>query len=321
MTVLPIRINCFQKRYILLWILSAIFVLPSSLRPETKDTAPRLSASVEKRTAAIGDTLWVTLAYALPEGARLNENAAIGGLKTLTISERTVAPGEMKLRILIDRLESFDLGPIVLPFIDRKGNEQEVAADKIPITVLSNLGEKPEEATLRPIQGIIPDRHEWSPYLLAAAVALVLLGIAGGFFWWRRRRRIMDVEARATDPPHVKAEKEIEELISSGLYEKGNVKAFYFFFSETIRRYMEAIRQFPAAEMTTEEIARFVKTDPSDQRILPLLKQADLVKFADLIPSPDRKDLDIQKVRAYIRQTRPMMDNSQGSDRLQEVRP
>jgi hypothetical protein len=122
------------------------------------------------------------------------------------------------------------------------------------------------------------------------------------------------------DPPHVKADKEIDNLIASRLFEDGDVKAFYFIFSETIRRYMESIRRFPAAEMTTEEIARFIKTDPSDQKVLPLLRQADLVKFADSIPAPDRKDQDILIARTYIQETRPMPNTPQEGASIQEVR-
>jgi len=103
------------------------------------------------------------------------------------------------------------------------------------------------------------------------------------------------------------------------LFERGDVKAFYFIFSETIRRYMASIRCFPAAEMTTEEIARKIKTDPADQHILPLLRQADLVKFADLMPAPDRKDQDVQMARTYIQQTRPLTNGLQEGPPPQEV--
>ncbi len=141
-----------------------------------------------------------------------------------------------------------------------------------------------------------------------------------GVLWWRKRRRIRDITATLEEPPHVRAEKEIHDLLASGLFEKGNVKAFYFLFSETIRRYLASIRLFPAAEMTTEEIARWVKTDPADQKILPLLKQTDLVKFADSIPSPDRKDQDILMARSYIQQTRPILKGSQNDPVDQELK-
>ena len=73
-------------------------------------------------------------------------------------------------------------------------------------------------------------------------------------------------------------------LVAGRLFEKGEVKTFYFNFSEIIRRYMESIRYFPAAEMTTEEIVRRVGNNSQDQEILTLLRQADLVKFADAAP-------------------------------------
>ena len=106
-----------------------------------------------------------------------------------------------------------------------------------------------------------------------------------------------------------------------GLFERGEVKAFYYIFSETIRRYMESIRRFPAVEMTTEEIARAIRANPSDQCILPLLKRADLVKFADSMPAPERKDQDVLAARTYIQQTRPKTEELQKAPSLQEVSP
>jgi hypothetical protein len=58
--------------------------------------------------------------------------------------------------------------------------------------------------------------------------------------------------------------------------------------------------------MTTEEISRHLGNTSQDQEILPLLRQADLVKFADTIPTPDRNLRDIEAARTYIRQTCPI---------------
>ena len=58
--------------------------------------------------------------------------------------------------------------------------------------------------------------------------------------------------------------------------------------------------------LTTEEIARYVGNTSQDQEILPLLRQADLVKFADTIPTPDGKVRHVEAARTYIRQTGPM---------------
>lgn len=321
MNLFSIKRPRYQKGLLLLWALVCLFLGSGAAWSETPETdsVPAWSASIEKNTAKIGELLWVTLRYALPENAKLPESGGIGGLETLTVIEHKTEPNQIKIRFIVDQLESFDLGPFSLTYIDHQNNEQQLTTDPITITILSNLGEKIEDATLKPIADIISTQSRWLLSLLWAFAVMLLLGVVSGFIWWRKKRRIHDMQAAMEDPPHVKADKEIDNLIASGLFERGDVKAFYFIFSETIRRYMESIRRFPAAEMTTEEIARKIKTDPSDQRILPLLRQADLIKFSDLIPAPDRKDQDILMARTYIQQTRPMTNGLQESPSLQEV--
>ena len=322
MSLFSIHPTCSRKSLLLLWALVCFLLWSGPTWSETAETEslPTLSASVEKNTANIGDLLWVTLTYEIPGDAKLPESGGVDGLEALTIIEQKTEPNEINFRFLVDQLESFDLGPFNLTYIDHQKNEQQVSTDPITITILSNLGEKPEDATLRPIQDIISTQSRWLTHLLWTFAAIILLGMISGFIWWRKKRSINDMKATMEDPPHVKADREIDNLIASGLFENGDVKAFYFIFSETIRRYMESIRRFPAAEMTTEEIARFIKTDPSDQKVLPLLRQADLVKFSDSVPAPDRKDQDILMARTYIQQTRPMTNGSQESSSIQEVR-
>ena len=312
---------CSRKRLLFLWALVCFLLWSGSAWSETPKTysVPSLSASIEKNTAGTGELLWLTLRYALPQNAKLPENGGVGGLETLTVIEQKTEPGQIKFRFIVDQLESFDLGPFSLTYIDQQNNEQQLTTDPITITISSNLGEKIEDATLKPIADIIPTHSRRLPYLLGALGIILLLAMVSGFIWWRKKRRIHGRQAAMEDPPHVKADREIDKLLASGLFERGDVKAFYFIFSETLRRYMESIRHFPAAEMTTEEIARVIKTDPSDQGILPLLRQADLVKFSDLVPAADRKDQDILMARTYIQQTRPITTDLQESLSLEEV--
>jgi len=312
----PVKIRLLQ------WVLICFLLLPGPVWSQTTGTEdlPSLTAALEKNTARTGDMLWLTFTYKIPQGAQLPDDAGISGLEALAVVEHKADPNRIQIRFWVDQLESFNLGPFSLTYIDGNKDEQQVTTDPIAVTILSNLGEKPEEASLKPIQDIISTKTRWLATLLWALAVILLLGLAALFIWWHKRRRIRDIRATLEDPPHVRAEREIDDLIASGLFETGNVKAFYFNFSETIRRYMESIRRFPAAEMTTEEIARWVKTDPSDQKILPLLRQADLVKFADAIPAPDSKNQDILTARTYIQQTRPVANGPQESP-AKEVQP
>ena len=110
------------------------------------------------------------------------------------------------------------------------------------------------------------------------------------------------------DPPHIQARKELEKLQAEGLFEKGEIKAFYFRFSEILRHYLEAIRGFPAAEYTTEEISIYVKEEV-DRKLIHLLKNADLVKFADHAPTPARKEQEFGEALIYIEETSPPLES------------
>ncbi|MDD5722573.1 MAG: hypothetical protein PHY29_02405 [Syntrophales bacterium] len=314
MKVFPVHTICFQKWLLFLGVVASVCLAAVTAGSETGVTksVSKLSASIEKTTARVGDRLWLDLTYELPEGTRLSGDATVKGLETLTVIEQIPQPGKIKILFLVDQLESFKLGPFSLTCIDDKGDEHKIETDPIAITILSNLGKKPEEAILRPIQDIMPVKSRWIFYLSAAFAVIALFGVVSGLIWWRRKQHIGNAKAIMEDPPHVRAEKEIATLLASGLFEKGDVKAFYFSFSETIRRYMEAIRHFPAAEMTTEEILRHIGANSHDQEVIPLLRQTDLVKFADATPTTNHKERDVRTARDYIRQTSPVPDKAPG---------
>lgn len=169
--------------------------------------------------------------------------------------------------------------------------------------MLSNLGDKPAEAELKPIRDIVPTSSVLLKYLPWIIGLLVVLGIAAAIFFIIRRRRAAKGEIESMIPAHKRARDGIERLVQEGIFEKGNVKGFYFRLTEIIRSYMENIRDFPAAEYTTEEISRYISTE-EDRKILPLLRNADLVKFADKVPSAHNKENDVKEALDYIDTTR-----------------
>jgi hypothetical protein len=276
-------------------------------KDHVKGANPGLTASVDQETAKLGGIVLLTLRYRLPEGARLPDKPEIRGLEGFTIVGREIGPGQIKVRLLVDTVDSWKTGPLALSYVDKDEKTQVLGADPVSIKVLSNLGEKPEEAQLRPIQGIVPIRAWWLKYLPWAAGLLGIMLAGTGIFFWHRKRRIQKVSAELLDPPHVRARKEIEQLEAQRLFERGHIKRFYFRFSEIIRRYLESIRGFPAAEFTTEEIAFHIDNE-QDRKLLPLLRQADLVKFADSEPTPARKEEEVRAALSYIHQTAPVME-------------
>ena len=291
---------------VLLFALLAIPVCPAMLlsQDDTIDSGPGLTASLDRESARVGSKVILTLSYRLPEGAGFSDIPEIGGLEHLTHMDREIGPDEIRITLLVDQLGSWKTGPISVSYLDKDGKTQVLTTDPVSLTVLSNLGEKPEEAELRPIQGIIPTTPLWWKYGPWVAGIAGLLLIVLGLLWWYHMRRRKAISAMAQDPAHVWAKKEIEHLEAQRLFEKGQTKAFYFRFSEIVRRYLEAIRGFPAAEFTTEEITSCLNNE-QDRKLLPLLRQADLVKFADAIPTQAKKVEAVSTALSYIHETGP----------------
>jgi hypothetical protein len=202
-----------------------------------------------------------------------------------------------------------------LAYENKDGGMETIAADPVSLTVRSILGEKPAEAQLRPIQDIIPVKGVWrSHWPWAAGLTGGVLALIGGF-WWYRYRRSRNMPLEMAEPPHIGARKAIEALERKQVFEKGYVKEYYFVFSEIIRRYLGSIRNFPAAEFTTEEISHHIHTE-EDRKLLPLLRRTDLVKFADFVPTPAGKEADVRLALSYINETCPASDSSEDARRV-----
>ncbi len=210
--------------------------------------------------------------------------------------------GALRLSFLVDRLTDWKTKRIALSYHDKDGTRLELTTDPVSLTVASNLGEKPAEATLRPIYDIIPVRAWWQVHFAWIAGGLAMLFLGAGLVWWLKRRSAVREVTATVAFPHIRAREAIEALERQGLFEKGYIRAFYFRTSEILRQYMEALRNFPAPELTTEEIALRI-TAEEDRKALSLLRQADLAKFADMVPTPARKEEELREMLAYIDET------------------
>ena len=286
-------------------LFSLLMLLWAGAAPASKaGMEPGLTATLDRTSTPVGGTVTLTLQYRLPEGASPAKEIDITGLEDLTEVGRNITPDEITIRFMVDRLGSWKTGPITLSYLDARGQRQHLTADPVSLTVLSNLGDKPDEAVLRPLQDIMPVKSPWRTvwFWIACLAGAALL--AAGIFWWFKGRPHGKSTLPVPDPPHVRALSALEGLEGEGWFEKGAYKTYYFRFSEILRQYLEAIRGFPAAEYTTEEIVRRIER-PLDRRLLPLLKQADAVKFADAVPTPAKKDDLMKQAMDYVRESVP----------------
>lgn len=273
---------------------------------------PKLTARFFPDAAPVGGVVDLVLEYRLPKGARLTDRPRIKGLEGLPVEEIETTEEGIRVRMLVDRLAGFKTGPISLAYLSGDGKTRCLTGDPVALTVLSNLKGRPEEAQLRPIRGILPTRSRMLRYLGWALGVLIACGVGLGLLLWLERKGGMRPARSPRVPAHVAAERQIRELASQELFEKGRVKEFYFRLSHILRRYMEQLRGFPAVEYTTEEIALAARS-PEDQKIIRLLTDADLVKFADLWPTSAKKTSDVETALGYIRETGAALEWREGT--------
>jgi len=307
--------NIFKIIYPLIAVLWPCIIQPvtSWSKDDIQNFGPGLNATIEQDSARVGDIVELRFEYRLPEGANLPQESKIKGIEGLTPVGRHAEPGLIRIRFLIDTLGVWKTEALSLSYIDEKGNSKVLTADPVSLTVTSNLGDRPAEGELKPIQDIIPTSPIWLKYLPWAAGVSGILLIISALFWWYKEGSRGKSLVISQIPAHIRAKKEIEELEAQRLFEKGNVKNFYFLFSEILRRYLASLRGFPAVELTTEEIARCIESE-QDRRLLTLLRQADLVKFADRVPLPAKKEEEVKTALSYIQETGPVPETGQGKD-------
>lgn len=275
--------------------------------------SPRLEISAAPSSVAVGGTVTITLSCFLPEGANIGNKPELSGIEQLSVVDTKVAGKKIVFTIIADTLEPLKIGPLELGFIDKDGNKGYLRSEALTIKVVSTLKGGTDDEALRPIKDIIPIRSPWTTWAVRIGIALLACAaLAALIFAWKKWRRKGELQA-PSEPPHIRAEKEIEALLGENLFEKGFHKDFYFRFTEIIKRYLEAVRGFPAAECTTEEIAQRILEQ--DRPILTVLKSADIVKFADGKATPERKDEHIACFLAYINVTA----RKEGDDAGREV--
>ena len=302
--------------FILLFLITASWVTWAVNNPKVESGT--LAASLDQTSVPVGGVVWLTLNFRLPAGGRLPEKPEVKGLDGLSILKQIINPRQIRIQLLVDHVGPWQSEPISLTYLDSKGQTQLLTAHPISIQAVSNLSAKAEAAQLRPIRDIVPVESIWQSYLfwLAAFVVLVLIGL--GLFWWYKMRQTPAALAQYMEPPDVRVRRELRGLETQRYFEKGLVKKYYFVFSEILRRYLESIRNFPAAEFTTEEIAQHISAE-QDRKLIRLLQQADLVKFADTVPTQARKEEDIKAALAYIRQSSAQLEIDQEKALHQEV--
>ncbi|MFZ5434558.1 MAG: hypothetical protein ACOZB3_12395, partial [Calditrichota bacterium] len=245
----------------------------------------RLSADLFPPTAHVGDSLRFTLRAESANGKPVVFTPPADDFELLGIdSSQLAANNEIIFTIAV-----YDTGTHILadlPVIVGVGAAAETLhTPPVSVTIQSILPDTAQ--TPLPIKPYREHPFQWRElyaywWVLAVAAAIVII-------WWLarryRKRGLAAEEERRIPllPPHDEATRALITLRDNKYPARGMLMEFFSEYSYIMRRYLERRYNFPALEMTTFDLS--LKLEESEypdylyKRLLPILSEADLVKF------------------------------------------
>jgi len=168
---------------------------------------------------------------------------------------------------------------------------------------------------MAPIKDIHREPTLWIDYLPWVLGGLLVLGVLGLLYWLANRQPKTRLQSRTIEiPAHELALKKLEVLKGKKLIFNGLIKEHYAELTFILREYLEKRFDVPALESTTEETLRFLKKQDFPPQLSnalqTLMEQADLAKFAKIIPPESFHAEALETAREIILDTQKLSNLS-----------
>lgn len=294
-------------------LLGAVFALNAWASAPV--AAQQAQGAVVPRDITVGDVFHAAVRVDLPPGASL------AAPDTLALPQDVEMAGSRELRVdtaggarratvayplTAWRPGDYQLLPVAVAIV-QDGVQRRVQVTLPAFTVASVLPPDTAGVEPHPAKDVLGASRLWWPILLALLVAA--LAAAALWAWWRRRQKPAQSlpEALPAVLPREAALSRLDALAASGLLERGEFKAFYEQLTETLRRYAVWVDPRWGVDLTTTELAGLLAARPAagHDRLLDLLRRADLVKFARARATGEQARTDLATARQWVHDTTP----------------
>lgn len=234
-----------------------------------------------------------------PDGDDLEGFEVIGTPTTDTTSEGLVRS------YLLTR---FDSGRHVLRNLRVIAGEDTVRSDPVQAA----FGTIPVD-TSATFHDIAPVRHaprtwqDYRPWVLGGMGVLLLIAVLlGGLYALSKRQRSEAEEVLHPVDHHALALRRLDDLARRKLWQNDRTKDHYLELSNILRTYVEGRFHVPALESTSEEIDRDLDLEAGlKNKLLEVLRLADLAKFAKYRPHADENQRTLKRATDFVTHTKP----------------
>ncbi len=159
-----------------------------------------------------------------------------------------------------------------------------------PLQILVTATPSPDDLNdMAPIKDIHREEIDWTDFIPWILGVLAVLGLLAFLYWLAKRKSKARMQSRMIEiPADQLALRKLELLGAKKLTAHGFIKEHYAELTFILREYLEKRFGIPALESTSEETIGYLKKGefpaPLMKPLQTLLEQADLAKFAKIIP-------------------------------------
>ena len=282
--------------------------------------SPLVKAELDKSALTVGEIVTFRILVESRPGLKVTFPALEGEFSGLEVLGQ--GPGEprqeegRKFLTHWYKLRAQDVGSYTIPSLQLaytiagQPQERPLQTKALALLVKSVI---PEGEQLQDIIDIKPLEPVGVNYRFWIVISLMLLvaGLAGWYLLYRRKRQKQPRRPEQMKrPAHETALSRLRQLQERDCAGPEQVKRLYFTLSEIFRSYLEQRYQFPASDWTSEEIIAYLNKNGElsfalKSQAREFLENTDLVKFAELLPSPEQIRAEIQRAIDFVQASKP----------------
>jgi hypothetical protein len=212
-------------------------------------------------------------------------------------------------------VQPFKTGEVVIPRqlarLNAAGDVVRVCTPSVRFRVGDPFGNTPHPTPrdLTPPEEVTAETLRWRYVMFGVDAAFVLIVATVALNTWARSRPKPEAPPPPPIPPWIVATEALEVLSKGDLLSRGLTKDYYDKLSDIVRRYVGALRNFDALEMTTVEVLAKLKRVPiagvTTAEVAHLLTECDLVKFARHVPSHEESEQILDVAFTIVKRSSP----------------
>ena len=232
------------------------------------------------------------------------------GVDTIPVEDNTMLMRTQKVTMM-----AFDTGFFVIPgfTIDYKIRNANAKVYTDPLSLKVFLMPIDTTKAIKDIHPIQDVPYDWMFIGLIALGVLVLALIVWLIVRYLKKAKQRDDAAKVVEvpkqSPYEIAMISFEQLKKDEIWQQGDVKKYYSELTEIVRAYIQNRWLIPALEFTSDEILEhaFIKQIDAaeNEKLVYLLRLADLVKFAKAIPHVSEHELSFANAIQFVEATTP----------------